>query len=218
MINNQIKDLFEYKEGKETKRSQILLKYLEFYVETIKAKKFNFKGVLSEEDLETDAVFALDEMFKEIQIYLDKLVTPEVFHRVFNRHFQKIARDNVQENQPLTKSLRRGFSRTVRGSVYKDYKHAHTTASESNLVQVTFQDGPEGLLQDNIRELLTLIKPDAQSDSYEDLCEKYVDGMTYQQIADQPRNQGVTKQAVWERMDRYKKRLAKRLGESGKVG
>lgn len=210
----ELDDVNSYLHGDEAERQKIVWKYLELYKESIEYKKYDFKQDLKPGEVDSDAVFAIDSCFKEVTAVLDMLKKAEDhlnIKSIFNKHLMRHLRENKQENQPLVQELKERFKGSVRDPIYQGYDTMAHMVPESVLKEKAAIDSPEELVRADMKELLRLLEPDQGTDLYMDLFERYIGGRTLEQISKEPRNKGITKQAVSKRMQNYVARIGEKM-------
>ena len=194
----------------ESLTNRVYFEYFEKFKDSIQSKSQNFRGTITQDEMDSDAIMAIHEMVKESVEVVErfiKLVNPK---SIFNKHLMKIARQNKKENQPLTKSIKENFKATTRNPVYQGYDNFNATVPDTFLVSVAYID-EEKEVQDEIKELFEMIAPQANSPVYLDLVDYYFNGKSFQQIASLKRNGGKTKQAIFKRLKNYMGKIGKKL-------
>ncbi len=213
----EFEDFQDYMAGNKEDRHRIFLKYIELYKKTIKAKESQFKKMLSEAELKSDAVLAIDSMFCEIDKRIKEAKKEISLHVLFNKHITQIARNDIRDKQPLSRSVKTQFKKTVSKTknkdVYEGYENTSVTVPESALVEVDYIGSPDNEHKEHVRELLSIIAPYKNSPIYQDLCDRFIDDKTLREIAEEPRNKGITFQAVSKRMQNYMKRVERKIKE-----
>jgi len=219
--------------GSEKEKQALFLEYLEKFDDTVNFKKTHYRRFLCEEEVDSNAIFAIEEMFKEVESILIKSemevdkqaekhkasVRSRIsLSTIFNKHLTREARDNKLENQPLTQTIKLEFGKTTKKSCYKGYEYTFPVDTEDILVDEDFPGSPQQERLKHIESVINAIAPDIGSDIHTDLIEYFIEGMTYQAIADSTRNKGVSKQAISDRIKRYIKKIKKRLNQEDKYG
>ena len=207
----ELDDVRAYLHGDEDERHRIVWKYMELYEKTIQLKGGDFRNNVTPEEVLSDAVLAIDSSFSEIAEILQQVqdsLDPKV---MFNRHLKKILRANKKENQPLAEALRDGFKGSVRRECYAGYKETSCTVPESVLVTMHYQEDTEEAIRREYKEILGIIKEDQGTDLYRDLIDYYIGGRTMESISNQPRNNGISKQAISKRMKAYMAKISEKV-------
>lgn len=215
MKNTEIEDLDIWVNGTDKDRERLYLKYLDTYEDHLKSQESNYAYVKPEE-LRSDAVMAIKETFDDLDRRVERMIKNYKSNKIilineFKKHFKKIARENQRENLPLTHEIRMEYSKTVRKSTYTNYKKTDNSVAVETLFsdEHSFSDSNGKKLE--IKQLLRVAAPDEHTDVFKDVCMFYVDGHTLETIAKEPRNDGVSKQAISKRMKRHLAKLHKRI-------
>lgn len=110
MDKEQLHDMKNFLDGNEKQR--LFLKYLKSYDWIIKERIEKIGKYVSEPELQTDAIFAIEEMFKKAdwlvknKNYESMLIDMVV---LFRRFFLRISRQNKRDNMPLSLEERQNF-------------------------------------------------------------------------------------------------------------
>tara|TARA_R100001244_G_scaffold67422_5_gene55201 strand:- start:1383 stop:2075 length:693 start_codon:yes stop_codon:yes gene_type:complete len=228
MNENDLQDTQSFLRGSKKEKQALFLEYLAKFDKDIGFKKTHFKRFLLPEEVDSDAIFAIEEMFLEV----DKIVARAErraeqsvkdfkarisLSTIFNKHLMKEARDNKLENQPLTHAIKIAFKGSNKTKVFKGYELTFPVDVPEDIADPNYPLHAEEEMT-HVKELMATLAPDKDSDVYKDLWDYFVERMTFQAIGSLPRNNGVSKQGVQDRVRRYIKKIKKRLNMERKYG
>jgi len=106
----QLEDMSDFLE--DTGKQRLFLKYLKQFDWIIQEKAEKMQKYVSGPELQTDAVFAIEETFKKATWLMEyKKCSSEWVDLVvlFKGFFLKISRQNKRDNMPLSLEERQGF-------------------------------------------------------------------------------------------------------------
>jgi hypothetical protein len=205
--------------GSKQEKQALFLEYLDKFNVDIKWAKTHFKKYLKSTEVDSDAIFAIQDMFLEARASItrvedkkERYISALNLKSIFHKHLQRQARNNKLENQPLTKAIKVEFKKSTKKRVYKGYEYtAPVTRAHNSVMDETYIVDPDVDESDHMKRVMDIIKKDKGSTMYKDLIEYVVERRTLISIANSPRNKGITKQAVYSRIKRYIVRLKKKL-------
>lgn len=225
---NQIEkeDLEDFLSGMTEERHRVYAKYMDLYKESIEIKANYCKRFVNTDEVLSDAIMAINSAFEEIYDFycneIDIIESKINFKSIFNRHLSKHVRINELENRPLSQTIKIDFHKTVsktnKKDIYADYYNSNpiiegsdlNNASEIGLVNNDYSGSEENMMVAEVKQLVDFLTPEKDSDGYKDVCDRFVDNKTLQQIADDPRNDGVRRQTIHKRIFTYIEKLKKK--------
>ena len=207
----EMEDYEDYMQGGTENRHRIFLKYLKQWEDTIRRKGVKFKRYIRPDEIQSDAVMAIDLMFEEVGEKLEEVHAKINLFDIFCKYLSRTARENEANNQPLTRAIKTNFKNTVaktkKKHIYEGYETSSPVSSETTLVDVDYTGSDEHDRKAQIKDLIHVIAPDDDSPIHQDLCARFIDGHTMRQIAESPRNEGMSKQGVAKRLGRYMEKI-----------
>ena len=219
MTKLELEQLQSFLRGSEKDKETIFLKYLDRFKNDISFKKKHFKRYLDPTEVDTDAVFAIQEMFLEADSYMKnsverarvKAMSRLNMKAIFNKHLMKFSRENKLANQPLTKVIKCEFSKTKKSSLYTGYEHSLAVFTADGLIDHSYPEDADKDHLEYVKEIMDLVAADIGTNIYKDFTDHFLEGKTLVSIANQRRNKGVSKQEIHRRLKRYIKTINTKL-------
>ena len=194
----------------KSKRELLFLKMLKKPGNEINLYKQHYGNFMSEDEVEANAVLALDCAYEEIEERLFEFALQRInFKRIFSKHLQRACRKLKEDNEPLSKSLGKGFRNENSRKCWDGYLANFSTTNEELLIDETFMESFNSD-SDYLADVAKMTKTEEGSDVYLDLMSRYVDHMSYKEIALEMRNSGKSILTISKRLRNYVQKLQKR--------
>lgn len=226
MNKTQLEEIRSFLRGSQKEKEGIFLSYLEKFEDDINFKKKHFKRYLDSTEVDTDAIFAIEEMFIEIDSIISKAenkartktMSKVNVKNIFNKHLMRFSRENKIENQPLTQVIKLEFGKTVKKKVYDGYEHCLAVFTDEGLVDNRGQDEGDKERHSYVKDVMDYVANDIGTNIYKDFMAHFIDGETLRSIAALDRNKNVTKQEIHRRLKHYINKAHKKINLENKYG
>jgi len=223
MNKSEVEQLRSFLRGSKKDKEAIFLEYLDRFKDDINFKKKHFKRYLDPTEVDTDAIFAIEDMFLEAHSFLRnaeerakvKAMSKLNMKTIFNKHLMKFSRENKLANQPLTKVIKCEFSKTKKGPIYTGYDHSLAVFTADGLIDHSYPEDADKDHLEYVKEVMEIVSEDIGTNIYMDFVDHFIEGNTLVSIAKQTRNKNITKQGVHGRLKRYIARINSKITLEG---
>ncbi len=204
----EIEELKTYRS--KSKRDSLFLKMLKNPDNELNMYKQHYGNFMSEDEVEANAVLSLDSAYEEVEERMFEFALQRInFKRIFSKHLQRTCRKLKEDNEPLSKSLGKGFRNENSRRCWDGYLANFSTTNEELLIDETFMKSFNNN-SDYLTDIAKMTKSEEGSDVYLDLMSRYMDHMSYKEIALEPRNSGRGILTISKRLRNYVAKLQKR--------
>jgi hypothetical protein len=205
----EIEDLKKYRD--ESKRELLFSDIPEKFQRELISHKAQFKGFMTEEDVDSNAVLALSDTYDEIEERMFEFALKRIdFRRTFSKHMKRECRQLKSDNEPLSKSLAKGFRNDNMRRCWDGYSANYSSTDEETLVDNSFVES-FGKAADYSGQLSRITQDEEGSDVNLDLKDRYIDHMSFREISKEARNSGKSAVAISKRLHRYVIKLQERV-------
>ena len=204
----EIEDLKSYRN--KSKRKELFSTLNDKFGDEIGMSKLHFKHLMTEDEIDANAVLAIDEVYAEVEERMFEFALKKInIRRLFVKHIQRQCRRLKVDNEPLSKSIGKGFRKEHMGRTWDGYLDTFCTSGEELAVDELFINSFESNI-DYLKMLPKLTEPEQNKDVYFDLLDRYVCHMSFKEISMETRNIGRPTDAISKRLIRYVEKLQKR--------
>jgi hypothetical protein len=204
----EIEDLKSYRT--KSKRKELFSTLHNKFGHEINMSKQHFNRFMTDDEIDANAVLAIDDVYAEVEERMFEFALKKInIRRLFAKHIQRQCRKLKVDNEPLSKSIGKGFRKEHMGRAWDGYLATFCTFGEELAVDELFVSSFESNI-DYLEMLPKLTEPEQNEDVYFDLLDRYVCHMSFVEISMETRNSGRSTTSISQRLIRYVEKLKKR--------